>query len=196
MALCVYSMAPARATACRYAADFEEAMNSFSMVSSLDAARPCAIEKEEIFELLRSLHASVHSKGGLKQKRLQLLRSQLQSRAEALGCAGALADLDGGRNANSLWCVTLGDIEDPQEVQRRGEFMSWRLAVSHDEIFFALCCYGPRLTGMLSPGTVNSVRGAVLGRVFANNGGEVYDFPMVLVDGESSIRVQEKLKVS
>ena len=49
---------------------------------------------------------------------------------------------------------------------------------------------------MLSPGTVNSVRGAVLGRVFANNGGEVYDFPMVLVDGESSIRVQEKLKVS
>ena len=161
-------------------------------MASLDAARPCTAEREEVHELLRRLHASVNARGGLKQKRLQMLSSQLRSRAEALGCAGALADLDGGRNANALWCAALGDVEDPREESERGE-VSWRLAVSHDEIFFALCCFGPRLSGMLRPGTVNSISGAVLGRVFVNNGGEVYDFPMVLVDGESSVRVQERL---
>lgn len=184
-----------RATSCMWAADFEEALNAYDRVHAVDASRRCEGEKDAVYELLRLLHASVNERGGLKPKRLHSLHAQLSSRAEATGTAGALADLDAGRNSTTaLWCVVLADIEDSQSP-RSGPGIGWKLAVSHDEVFFALCCYGPRLTAMLRPGTATVVSGAILGRVFTNKGNDVFDFPFVQVDGESSIKVTDGMQI-
>ena len=111
-----------------------------------------------------------------------------------MSAAGALADLDAGRNATTLlWCVVLADVEDIQN-SRSGPGISWKLAVSHDEIFFVLCCYGSSRTSMLRPGTAATISGAILGRVFTNKGNEVFDFPFVQIDIESSIKVHESLQ--
>ena len=183
-----------RATSCMWAADFEEALNAYDKVSAIDASRCCDGEKDTVYELLRLLHASVNERGGLKQKRLYSLRAQLRSRAETMSAAGALADLDAGRNATTLlWCVVLADVEDIQN-SRSGPGISWKLAVSHDEIFFVLCCYGSSRTSMLRPGTAATISGAILGRVFTNKGNEVFDFPFVQIDIESSIKVHDSLQ--
>ena len=47
--------------------------------------------------------------------------------------------------------------------------LNWRVAVSHDEVFFALRCYGSRASRMLQPGAIVTMSGVILGRVFTNN---------------------------